>query len=135
VIKRIAVGIVVIYEGDNDLAKGSEKTPERVLSDYRALVKLIHEGKSDVLVYFLAIKPSKRRWEEWPEMKRANSLIQAETETDPRLGYIDTASALLEPDGTLRDDVFIFDGLHMNATGYAAWTEVVRPVIESAYRR
>jgi hypothetical protein len=54
---------------------------------------------------------------------------------DPRLGYIDTASALLEPDGTLRDDVFIFDGLHMNATGYAAWTEVVRPVIESAYRR
>jgi lysophospholipase L1-like esterase len=135
IITPYAPRIVVIYEGDNDLKKGSEKTPERVLSDYRALVKLIHESKSDVLVYFLAIKPSKRRWEQWPEMKRANSLIKAETETDPRLGYIDTASALLEPAGTLRDDVFISDGLHMNAAGYAAWTEVVRPVIESAYRR
>ena len=68
--------IIVVYEGDNDLAEGSGKTPDRVLADYRKLVELVHASKSDVQIYFLAIKPSKLRWEQWPEMKRANALIE-----------------------------------------------------------
>ncbi len=126
--------MVVVYAGDNDLAEGTGKTAEHVLADYRELVKRVHARVSDARIYFLAIKPSKRRWERWPEMRRANSLIEAETITDPRLGYIDTASVLLDESGEPRDDVFIIDGLHMNARGYDAWTDVVRPVIGQGFR-
>jgi hypothetical protein len=63
-------------------------------------------------------------------MKRANGLIEAWTRGDDRLRYVDVASVLLAEDGTPRDDVFLLDGLHLNATGYAAWTSVLRPILE-----
>ena len=63
-------------------------------------------------------------------MSRANGMIEAWSGEDPRLSYIDVASVLLGPDGTPRDDVFLPDGLHLNATGYAAWTGIVRPILE-----
>ena len=37
-----------------------------------------------------------------------------------------TEGVLIANDGEPRDDVFLRDGLHLNATGYAAWTRVVR---------
>jgi lysophospholipase L1-like esterase len=120
---------VVVYAGDNDLDARTGKTAETVLADYRAFVRLLHGEVPGARVYFLAIKPSKFRWKRWPEMSRANAMIEAWSDGDPRLSFIDTASALLDPDGGPRDDVFRFDGLHLNAVGYAEWTRVVRPVL------
>lgn len=117
---------VLVYAGDNDLAKGSPKTAEVVLHDYQKLVALIHADVPDSEILFLAIKPSLARWDRWPEMERANSLIARFCDSDPKLVYVDVASPLIANDGEPRDDVFLGDGLHLNATGYAAWTRVVR---------
>lgn len=120
---------VVVYAGDNDLDARTGKTAEVVIADFEELVTTLRAELPDVRIYYLAIKPSKLRWERWPEMSRANEGIAAICDADPKLTYLDVASPLLGPDGTPRDDVFVFDGLHMNANGYAAWTEVVRPVL------
>ena len=32
-------------------------------------------------------------------------------------------------------DIFIEDGLHMNADGYAIWTRILRPLVARAARR
>jgi len=134
IITPYAPRVVVIYAGDNDLSEGTGKTAEDVLADFRELTAIVHARNADVRIYFLAIKPSKLRWARWPEMNRANALIQAETRTDRRLGYIDTATVLLNEEGVPRDDVFVLDGLHMNARGYEAWTAVVRPIVELDFR-
>ncbi len=135
VINPYAPSMVVVYAGDNDLQAGSPKTAERVLDDYRRLVGLVHAKHPEAIFYFLSIKPSWLRWAQWPEMKRANALIEAASRTDDRLRYIDVSSVLLGDDGEPRDDVFVIDGLHMNATGYAAWASVVRPILEADFAR
>jgi hypothetical protein len=125
--------VVVVYAGDNDLASGSGKTPDDVVRDYQTLVALLKEDLPGVEIVFLSIKPSKRRWDRWQAMSEANRRIAAWSESDPSLHYVDVASPLLDQRGEPRDDVFVLDGLHLNETGYAEWTRVVRPALLEAY--
>jgi lysophospholipase L1-like esterase len=61
-------------------------------------------------------------------MKRANERIEARCKSDARLRYVDLATPLLA-DGKPREDLFRFDGLHLNEHGYREWTRVLRPVL------
>jgi hypothetical protein len=122
---------VVVYAGDNDIGAGT--SVEEVVGGYREFVRLIHEKLPETAIYYLPIKPSKLRWQLWAEMSAANAEIEAITDSDTRLHYLDVAAPLLNSSGTPRDDVFLLDGLHMNAEGYAAWTAVVRPVLLEAF--
>jgi lysophospholipase L1-like esterase len=117
---------VVVYAGDNDLDASTGKTAEDVARDFGTLAATVHAHAPGARIYFLSIKPSKARWERWPEMRRANELIARLCDGDPRLSFLDVATPLLE-DGRPRDDVFRWDGLHLNATGYREWTRVIRP--------
>lgn len=118
---------IVVYAGDNDLDESTGKTAEVVLEDFQRFVAIAKRLVPAAPVYYLSIKPSRLRWERWSEMSRANELIAEWTQSDPQLRFIDTGPALLDPEGSPRDDVFLFDGLHLNATGYAGWTRIVRP--------
>lgn len=122
---------VVVYAGDNDIGAG--KSAATVVADFAALVALLHASLPETDVYFLSIKPSRLRYSLWPEMAKANEEIRAFTARDPRLRFIDVGQVLLGPDGKPDADFFRFDGLHLNARGYAAWTSVVAPVLRSAY--
>src|SRR5579863_1387673 len=84
---------VVVYEGDNDLAEGSSKTPEMVASDFRKFVQIVHGALPDTWVYILSIKPSNLRWNQWPAMKMANKIMQDYAATEKRIQYIDIATA------------------------------------------
>ncbi len=119
---------VVVYAGDNDLDASTGKSAEDVARDFGTLVATVHAYAPGARIYFLSIKPSKARWERWPEMKRANELIAGLCKGDPRLAFVDVATPLLEG-GAPRDDVFRWDGLHLNASGYREWTRVVRPLL------
>lgn len=119
---------VVLYAGDNDLDASTGKTAEDVARDFGTLVATIHAYAPGTRVYFLSIKPSKARWARWPEMKRANERIEKLCQGDSRLAYVDVATPLLEG-GKPREDVYKWDGLHLNETGYREWKRVVRPLL------
>jgi hypothetical protein len=36
---------------------------------------------------------------------------------------------MLEPDGTVKPDIFIQDKLHMNAKGYHIWQGILQPYL------
>jgi len=118
---------VVVYAGDNDLDASTGKNAEVVLQDYQAFVASVRRLLPTAPIYYLSIKPSRLRWDRWPEMSRANELISDWTRGDSQLHFIDIGPALLGQDGTPRKDVFLFDGLHLNEVGYAGWTKIVRP--------
>lgn len=122
---------VVVYAGDNDIGAG--KSVDTVVADFAALVALLHASLPETDVYFLSIKPSRLRRGLWPEMARANARIETMAEGDPRLRVIDVGGVLLGPEGAPDPRFFRFDGLHLNADGYAAWTSVVRPILLAAY--
>jgi lysophospholipase L1-like esterase len=126
--------LIVLYAGDNDLA-GDDKTPESVSADFGVLVGRIHASLPETRIYFLAIKPSILRWERWPRMRDANERIAAACGDDPRLVYVDVATPMLGPDGAPREELFAFDGLHLNEAGYALWTSILRPRLVRDWRR
>jgi lysophospholipase L1-like esterase len=120
---------VVVYEGDNDLAAESSKTPELVARDAQEFVQIVHAALPETWIYILSIKPSKARFNEWTRMKTANGMIREFAATQQRVQYIDIATAMLDAQENLPDDLFIADGLHPNAKCYALWTSIIKPVL------
>ncbi len=131
--KRIVIAYhpraVVVYEGDNDLAPESSKTPESVVQDARTLVQTIRAALPESWIYLISIKPSKSRLSAWPRMKEANRMIRDFAGTQEHVQYIDVASAMFDPKGNLRADLFVEDGLHPTAKCYALWTSIMKPLL------
>jgi lysophospholipase L1-like esterase len=120
---------VVVYEGDNDLAEGSPKTPQIVADDFRQFVQIVHSELPETWIYILSIKPSRLRWNDWPKMKTANQLIQSYAAMQDRVQYIDVATPMFDASGGLPGDLFKSDGLHPTPKLYAMWASIIRPVL------
>ena len=114
---------IVMYAGDNDVAAG--KSPERVLTDFKAFVEKVHAALPETQVLFISIKPSVARWELVGKMREANRLVREFAESDEKLGYVDVFTPMLGEDGKPRGELLGPDGLHLNEKGYAVWREVV----------
>jgi len=131
--KRIVIAYhpraVVVYEGDNDLAAGSSKSPESVANDARVFVQIIHSALPKTWIYIISIKPSKSRLNEWPRMKAANRMIRYFARTQERVQYIDVASAMFDTQGNLPTDLLVADGLHPTRKCYELWTSIIKPVL------
>ena len=69
------------------------------------------------------------RWHLWPQSVTANTRIETLSSQDPLLHSIDVASAMLDAEGNVRQELFTGDGLHTNAEGYTVWTEIIRPIL------
>lgn len=119
---------IVFYAGDNDIAGG--RSPDRVVSDFQTFATNVHDRLPETRLIYLAIKPSIARWQLWPKMQEVNSRIKTILDRDPRFTYIDTAPALLGPDGRPDKANFREDGLHMNKQGYAAWNRRLAPLLK-----
>jgi hypothetical protein len=117
IVTRYAPRAVVVFVGGNDITSG--KTSARVASDFRAFLDLVHAELPEADVWLLSMKPSKLRWGGWGGMKQADALLRRYADADPRIRFVETDRALLGPDGT-PDDVYIFDGLHLNRSATAA---------------
>lgn len=117
---------VLLYAGDNDLDARTGKSAEDVARDFDGFVAQVLAAVPDTRIYYIAIKPSRLRWERWPEMVRANAAIAARCAGDARLGFLDIATPMLASGAPPARELFILDGLHLSERGYALWTEVVR---------
>jgi lysophospholipase L1-like esterase len=116
---------VVLYAGDNDIASG--KTPERVAGDFQAFAKSLHAKLPKTRVVYICIKPSIKRWALVDKIRAANKLIADACAQDERLTYLDVFPPMLGDDGRPRPELFVEDGLHLSAKGYAVWTELLTP--------
>ena len=116
---------IVLYAGDNDVAAG--KSPETVLADFKKFVKAVHTKLPKARISYISIKPSLSRWKLSEKMAKANALVRGDCAKDKRLDYIDIWQPMLGGDGKPKPDLFLGDGLHLNAKGYALWTSIVKP--------
>ncbi len=124
--------MIFVYEGDNDIASG--KSPEHVERDYRTFVNSVRRSLPDTRIGFIAIKPSIARWNLWGPIAEANNRIARLAESDPLLTYVDIATPMLKnaPAGSPPPaSLFVKDGLHLSAEGYALWTRVVQAALDS----
>lgn len=122
---------VVVYEGDNDVAAG--KSVNEIVSQYKEFISHIDRELSTTEIYLIAVKPSIARAAMWETMKEVNSQLKKLAEETAKVHYLDIASPMLQENGLVKEDLFVDDGLHLNAKGYEIWTKVVRPVLLEKY--
>ncbi|GHV39118.1 hypothetical protein FACS189490_02190 [Clostridia bacterium] len=115
---------VLVYVGSNDI-HALNRAPEDVAADAEKLLDDIHKKLPNAVIYYVSVYTSENTANLRPQDERMNELAK---EMSARKGYrfIDVASSLLNADGSLRQDVFLFDNVHLNKTGYALWSPVVR---------
>jgi lysophospholipase L1-like esterase len=116
---------LVMYAGDNDLQGGD--SPKQVRDDFAAFVGKVRETQPDLPVAFIAIKPSVARVALLPKILQADMLIRQWAMTQKNVAFLDVVPAMLDAKGQPMSDLFIDDGLHMNAKGYALWVAQVKP--------
>ena len=119
---------LVVYEGDNDIGE-SKLTAEEVFEKFKVFASRIHDRLPETRIYALSIKPTILRWALWPEMKRANELIQEWCKDTPEIYYVDVSAPMLDAQKKPRKELFGADGLHMNSQGYDVWASVLKPML------
>ncbi len=117
---------VVVFAGTNDIVPAASKTPQVLLASYQEFVRKIRVDQPALPIFYIGITPSPLRWAVWPIAQSTNQLIEAWSETDPNLHFIDTSGALMGSDGEPNPENYIIDGLHLNKRGYGIWREIIR---------
>ncbi|MEO6538762.1 MAG: GDSL-type esterase/lipase family protein [Ferruginibacter sp.] len=122
---------VVIYCGENDLASDDSVTAKKVLNSFKELFGMIRNKLPQAAIAFISIKPSPSRRNIQLKVIEANALIKNFMEHKTRAAFIDVYHPMLNKNGTIKNEIFTSDSLHMNAKGYVIWQKKIKPFLLS----
>lgn len=117
--------LIVLYEGDNDLA--AKETPELVAADFDALLKIVRADLPTTPLVVIGTKPSPKRWAIIDQQRALNRLLAERCAKDGHANFLDVEKPMLGDDGQPKASLFCDDNLHMNAEGYKLWTTLLAP--------
>ena len=116
---------IVLYAGENDLDNG--QSPDAVAGEFRRFLELKRAKLGKTPVFYISAKPSKQRFGQFARQSELNAAIRGLAASSTDLTFIDVVTPMLR-DGKPQD-LYVEDGLHMNAAGYAIWRGLVREVL------
>jgi lysophospholipase L1-like esterase len=130
---RYQPSVVVVYEGDNDLASG--QSVEEVYAQYLQFLQRVRNELPGTPVVILAVKPSPSRLKWMAGQRDLNARLEALAGSGPGLVFVDTFHPLLDAAGVPRPECFRADHLHLTPAGYAAWKPVVEAGLIASLQR
>ena len=119
--------MIILHVGGNDVHAG--KSPEQVLSDFKAFIAHVRAHWPAVPIGFSSTTPGPARWTEAAQRKATNRLLKEYIATQPHLFFIDLWDAMLTADGKPREDLWVADGVHPNHAGYLLRVQIMRPML------
>jgi lysophospholipase L1-like esterase len=119
---------VVLYPGENDIARGT--TPETVGAGFVKFYQTVHAALPNARIIAIGLKPTPARWHLNDKFLEANALIRAYCQGHENCVYLDASRDMLGADGKPKPELFVSDGQHMTAEGYKVWTRLVRPLLK-----
>lgn len=130
VIKKHAPSIMVVY-CDIDIERG--KSPREAVNSFKELVEKVTKDFPKTEIILLSMKPTlidDFLGKDVHENKLiTNTKLSDYCDTENNLHFVDITNSMLKADGHLRSDIFLSDGMHMNALGYTLWNPVLRKEI------
>lgn len=114
---------VFIYEGDNDIS--SNKKPKEIIKTYNEIISQVKSQNNTTKVVIISAKPSISRYHLKGKYKRLNKKLNRLCKKDPQLEFANVWDIMFDK-RKLKSDLFLSDGLHMNAKGYELWHEVIK---------
>lgn len=118
---------IFVYCGENDVAGGV--SADSVCKRFETLFNMIRTDLPDAQISFISMKPAPARIDKLEVMKEGNKKIEAFISKQKNAAYIDVMTPMLQSDGSLRKEIYIEDGIHMNPQGYAIWQKVLAPYL------
>lgn len=118
---------VFVYEGDNDIF--SKKRPKEVVQTTQDIIELIEKGNPNTSIILISTKPSIARWRLRKKYKRLNRRLEKLALTASNLSYANVWDTMLDGRKVMKD-IFVEDGLHMNAKGYEIWYQTLKEYVD-----
>lgn len=116
---------VVLFVG-NDIKGGQrDRTPEQVLALFDDVCEIIRRDDPERLIFYIGVTPTPERFDAWPQIDAANTLIAERCAEKPNTEFIATDDIYIR-DGQVRRELFGDDNLHQNRTGYGLWSDRIK---------
>lgn len=120
--------IIVLQAGGADLAEG--RSPEQVVGLFQDYVSKVRKLLPGVRIVFLGSSPHPFRPRGREDQQRLNNLIAAFVTGQKNLFYVDLWTAMLGPDGKVRQELYVTDSYVPSADGYALRAKLIRPYLQ-----
>jgi len=126
--------VIVYCCGDNDIARLKENGVASAVTGFRLFADLVttHLPATGRILY-LAIHRSPSDAPLWGFIERANVGIRRVCGAAGMAEFVDYLHLLAEPDGRLREEAFMPDGLHVTPAFYRHLSAFLRPLLDAAW--
>lgn len=119
---------VFVYEGDNDLASG--QSPEEIAAQFEEFSSRLAKQVPGAKLVFVSARPSLARETMKAKQQDLNQRIAAISSKKKGHFVIDMHSPFYNADGSLMQDIFVADKLHLNEKGYAIFAKQIQNFVE-----
>lgn len=118
---------VFMYEGDNDLASGT--SPAEIAAQFEEFSARLAKQVPGAKLVFVSARPSLAREAMKAKQQDLNQRIAAIAANKKGHYIIDMHSPFYQADGSLMQDIFVADRLHLNEKGYAIFAKQIQNFI------
>lgn len=134
-IPTYAPKVIVYYCGSNDLKAGATpEDPAAIFARFREFSERVRSTLPATRLLFVSATRSPDRVARWEQVDHYNALARAYCTATPRHTFVDINPALVNRDGRPRLELYKDDKLHFHPPAYVAFTKIIRPVLEEAWR-
>jgi lysophospholipase L1-like esterase len=119
---------VFVYEGDNDLASGT--SPEEIAAQFEEFSGRLAKQVPGAKLVFVSARPSLARETMKAKQQDLNQRIASISAKKKGHYVIDMHSPFYTADGSLMQDIFVADKLHLNEKGYAIFAKQIQNFVE-----
>lgn len=132
VIKKHNPSMILVY-CDIDVERG--RSPEVAVNAFKELANRIEQDFPQTPVLFLSMKPTLIDDILGKDVRKnkllTNQLLMQYAKSKETLSYVDITSPMINANGSLKDDIFIGDGMHLNPLGYELWDPIIKREIDN----
>jgi lysophospholipase L1-like esterase len=126
--------LIVYFCGTNDTVD-PKRTPESTVSNTKAFLDLVRTKLPGTRVLYLSLTKAPSRRNVWDKMDAVNRDMADVIKADPAAAWFDMNSLVFDEKGEPRMDLYREDQLHLNAAGYAALSNAIRPLIDEQLKK
>lgn len=119
-----------VFYCDNDLGGfGRDLYPTELFDLYRLLVNRVQRDYPGREIFILSIKFNENRAAKREEHRLFNAIMADYAAHTKGVTFVDVNTPILADDGSVNNDYFEADLLHVNRKGYEVWTSVLKPLL------
>lgn len=127
--------VVIYFAGTNDLGGGA--TAEAVFDNVRQYIEKLRKENPNCGVIIMSALKSPKRKAHWDEFDKYNALVQKFCSSGKNLYYANHNPVMNKSNGEPNVELYREKGdaaMHANADGYAKIVELVRPIVDQAWK-